>query len=512
MAPDVETVLRESARLDSRRCLGLTLSKRAMMTAWTPSIPGVWVPRVHAVCWQNERVALLKRALGPTPESAEGARGPVLSAFAELRRVASRYGGSRWDYLVTAESYTGLLRRRYLEAERSLREDGPLSSSDVFLRAFLKAEKRQVFNCSKPRMIFPRSPRYNLHLASWLKPFEHWLWGNLKSVGSSGVGKTRVVAKGLNQRQRANLIERKMRSIPDCVVFEVDGASWEAHQDVWQLEQEHSVYCAAYPGDAGLRSALRYQLRNAGVTSCGAFFSRSGGRASGDYNTGMGNSIVMLAVVSGVMFSLGARVYTTLVDGDNALLFLPRVDSLGVVQRFRAEALRLSGHEMVLERPVDFLEGVRFGQAAPVRTSEGLTMVRDWRKVLSCGTSSHAHLREPSFAREWLQGVALCELSLAREVPIIGVWAEVLRKCTVLGRSVRLDPHRDYQVLGLDLSKVHLAQFVEPGEQSRLSFERAFGVSPAHQLAIEERLRQEGPSLGSFCWAEGFDVVPADCF
>lgn len=511
-APQVETLLRESARLDVRRCLGLRESRRAMMTAWTPSLPGVWVPRVHAVGWHNERVGLLRRVLGPTPGSAEEARGPVLSAFAELRRVASRYDGSRWDYLFTAQSYTGALRRRYLEAERSLREDGPLSSSDWFLRSFLKAEKRHVENCAKPRMIFPRSPRYNLHLASWLKPFEHWLWGNLKSVGSSGVGKSRVVAKGLSPRQRANLIDRKMRAISDCVVFEVDGKAFEAHQDVWQLEQEHSVYLTAYSGDAELRRVLRTQLRCAGVTSGGMYFSREGGRASGDFNTGMGNSLVMLAVVSGTMRELGVRVYDSLVDGDNALLFLPRTDCPRVVREFHDAALRVSGHEIVLERPVDFLEGVRFGQSAPVRLSSGLTMVRDWRKVLSCGTSSHAHLREPRFAREWLLGVSLCELFLAREVPILSYWAESLRRCTETGSSVRMDPHRDYQVLGVPLEGVRSVLLVPPTEVSRLSFERAFGVSPDQQLAMEKWIMQNPPSLGEFSWHDGFDVVHADTF
>jgi hypothetical protein len=303
-----------------------------------------------------------------------------------------------------------------------------------------------------------------------------------------------------------------MRSISDCVVFEVDGKAFEAHQDVWQLVQEHSVYRAAYPGDSGLMRVLGKQLRNAGVTSCGAFFSREGGRASGDFNTGMGNSLIMLAVVSGTMRELRVPVYDSLVDGDNALLFLPARDCPRVVQRFSETAQRLSGHEMVLERPVDYLEGVRFGQSAPVRLSSGLTMVRDWRKVLSTGTSSHAHLREPRFAREWLLGVALCELHLAREVPILGVWAESLRRCTDDGGPVRLDPHRDYQILGVPLDEVRSSRFVAATDVSRLSFSRAFGVTPEDQLSIEKCLETDGPSLSSFDWFEGFDVVQADAF
>lgn len=144
---------------------------------------------------------------------------------------------------------------------------------------------------------------------------------------------------------------------------------------------------------------------------------------------------------------------------------------------------------MVLERPVTVLERVRFGQSAPVFTASGWTMVRDWRKVLSQGTSNHAHLRELGFLKEFLHGVALCELSLARGVPILGAWADHLRKLTKTGSSVRLHPHRDYQALGVDLSKVTTARYEEPTREARESFYRAYCIEPGYQLEIEALLR-----------------------
>jgi hypothetical protein len=510
-AGDIDPTIRDDATLDFTTATGLcTECSRRMYTAWTPPVTGIWVPRVHAVCYHNEAVALIKRSLGPTPCAVEAGRGPVLQAFRRLRMVASRYSASRWDYLTTAESYTGALRRRYLSARESLLFSHPLCSRDWRIGAFLKAEKRDPGSVAKPRMIFPRSPRYNLELASWLKPFEHWLWGNLKSVGNRGVTKTRVVAKGLNACARANLIRRKMSAVPDCVVFEVDGKAFEAHCDVWQLLQEHSVYETAYPGCGGLKHLLNKQLRNFGRTAGGLRFSRCGGRASGDFNTGMGNTLIMLAIVDAVLRTLRTRVYDTLVDGDNALIFIRRRDCRRVVEGFAASALEISGHEMVLERPVDYLEGVRFGQSAPVKTRRGWTMVRDWRKVLSQGTSSHAHLREPGFRCEFLHGVSLCELSLARGVPILGRWAESLRAATELGRPVRLHPHRDYQALGVDLERVHLATYEEPVVEARLSFFRAFGVTPDEQRHIESRLNYDVASLTTFREVESDEMFDHD--
>lgn len=481
-------VLRRDAELDCRVVKCCLESKRLMQTASVATVPGTWVPAVHSNCWHNEVAALAMRSLGPTPDSAESCRRPVLDAFARLRRVASRYGGSRWDYRETALSYTGVLRRRYLEAESSLILDGPLRPSDVKLRAFLKAEKRGPMSLAKPRMIFPRDPRYNLVVASWLKPFEHWLWGNLKSRAVSGTGNSRVVAKGLNQTQRANLIVRKMRSIPDCVVFEVDGRAFEAHVGKWQLLQEHSVYESAYPCDGDLKRTLNKQLRNFGVTSNGVRFSRDGGRASGDFNTGMGNTLVMLAVVMGVMSQTGVGLWDTLVDGDNALLFLRRADHRRVYDLFPDIAVKISGHEMVLERPTSVVEKVRFGQSAPLRVKGGWQMVRDWRKVVSQSTSSHHHLREPRFALEFIRGIAACESFLAGGVPILWAYTRNLLARTEKVDTFRRHFLRDYQILGVPVDSLGPTYAEEPDEEARVSFERAFGVAREEQIAIERFL------------------------
>lgn len=452
-----------------------------------PEAEGTWVPSVHMNCNHNEVAALLKRSLAPTPCAGVVERLPVLRWFRRLRMVARAYSGERWSHLEVAQSYTGLLRRRYLVAEESLRVEGPITSSDAKLGAFLKAEKfgRKY---GKPRMIFPRSPRYNLSIASYLKPFEHWLWGYLTGRRLFQGPNTRVVAKGLNGRQRANLIVKKFKSFDSCVVFEVDGSAFEAHVDVWQLEQEHAVYLAAYSGEPELARLLARQLVNEGVTQGGVKFSRSGGRASGDFNTGMGNTLIMTVVVVAVLKHLKVP-FDLLVDGDNALVFMPaRVSDL-VVRCFAPLALEFSGHEMVLEHPVTCVERIRFGQCAPVEIAEGSwTMVRDWRKVISQMTSSHAHLEQPRFVKPYLRGVAFCEQSLHAGVPVAQALARRLLELTEGERAVQEDMYRDYQALGLDIAVARNSRFVEPTNLARESFRRAFGLTPEEQLGLEKGL------------------------
>nr|QDH87943.1 MAG: RNA-dependent RNA polymerase [Riboviria sp.] len=411
--------------------------------------------------------------------------------------VVRRYEADRWDLHTTALSYKGALRRRYLVAEDSLMKDGPITARDVLLRAFLKAEKCNVTSKPpKPRMIFPRDPRYNLELASWLKPLEHWLWRNLKSVGSYKVSPMRVVAKGLSPGQRANLIVRKWEEFERPICFEVDGKAFEAHVDVWQLREEHQVYQTAYGGrESGLMKLLRYQLRNFGITSGGVRFEREGGRASGDFNTGMGNSLIMAAVIDGVMRGLRIR-YASLVDGDNALIFLDERDASRVVGCFAARALKISGHEMVLERPVTVIEGIRFGQSAPVQVRGRWTMVREWNKVISQGSCSHAHMHDLRFAPQWLAGVAFCENYLPRGLPLLETWSHTLWRMCGSKDFIKTHLYRDYEILGVPLGGLNKPVVSSIADSTRRSFHRAFGISPDEQKVMEGVLSRGFPSLG----------------
>lgn len=472
----------DTRRVDFGSCSD---SKRRQRTVHL-GVPSSWVPVVHSVCPHNEIAALCLRSLAPLPPSVFEPLGPSTEAvFRRLRRLVGAYGGVRWSDLQTALSYSGALQRRYLEAERSLRVDGPVTSADSYLRPFLKAEKG-VYGPKfpKPRMIFPRSPRYNLRLASRLKPFEHWLWGFLTARRLFKAGEGRVVAKGLNPRQRANLIARKFKALDSCVVFEVDGKAWEAHVGPHQLKAEHAVYESAFPRDWELRRLLREQLELRGKLPCGAKFSRPGGRASGDFNTGMGNSLTMLCVVVGALTSFGVP-FDVLVDGDNALVFLRGEDSGRVLCGFAEHVLADSGHEVSLESPVSVMEEIRFGQSAPVNLGRGRgwCMVRDYRKVLSGALSSHRWLREPRFAAEWIRGVAACELSLARGVPVLQEWALQLQAFMGGPGGVRAHPYTDYFVIGAWFAD-HRASLCVSSE-TRVSFERAFGLEPEAQVLLE---------------------------
>lgn len=465
------------------------LATRRLDLPWVALAEGTYPPSIHRNCPHNEVSSLLTRTLGPLPArvfEAPGAR--VERAYRALRRLAGRYPGTRWSHLKTAESYSGRLRRRYLEAERSLREDGPVERRDWVLRPFLKAEKVQCTDKkAKPRMIFPRSPRYNLDVASRLKPFEHWLWGvmTLKRL-RLGTSKLRLVLKGCSPTQRANIIKRKMEMFADCVAFEVDGRAFEAHVGPIHLRREHAVYLTAYPRDGGLQSLLSRQMALKGKTESGVRFSREGGRASGDFNTGMGNSIIMLACVVGAMGVFGVP-FDLAVDGDNALIFVRGADATRVRQGLGDEVLRTSGQELSIERPVTQLEGVRFGRSAPVLGPHGWTMVRDPRDVMSKAGGTHRYGRTSKGFLRYLRGVGECELSLARGIPVLQEFALAILRLTEGHKRLSDSAYEDYLVRGASFVRSDLPVGVPVSAETRRSFAAAFGWETDRQH-LEERL------------------------
>ncbi|QUP79246.1 RNA-dependent RNA polymerase [Colletotrichum higginsianum ssRNA virus 1] len=468
------------------------------MTAWLPRVEGCFVPVVHSKCPHNEITAISLRSLSAVPEQTSmPLPAHTVRVWHSLTRFVRKYQDGAWSHRRTAESYSGALGRRYGEAATSLEVDGPSGFADYYLRAFLKVEKSRVpFKMAKPRLIYPRSPRYNLELASRLKPFEHWLWGRLNGkLFRCGDG-SRVVAKGLNARQRANLIVRKFRAIEDCVCVEVDGKSFESHVGVPQLKREFGVYKAAFPGDKRLSWLLSKQLKLEGTLECGARFSREGGRASGDFNTGMGNSLIFLVECVSAARQLGIH-YDILVDGDNAVLFCSSRDYPLLRDHFAENVVNSSGHEVSVDSVATCIEEIRFGGSAPVNLGAlGWTMVRDWVRVLSGAFSSHIHLRHPKFAKEWMTGVAMCELSCSKGVPILQKWA--LSAIDALGHTgkIRPDFYRDFYARGAWLAGRDYQATVT--DVARLSFERAFGVNPEQQLQIENSFESSLKDLGHY--------------
>jgi len=459
---------------------------RYMYRCYTPDAPGVWRPQIHRSCAHNLVAGLLQRTMGPTPLPTALGTSMYKAASSQLKRVLAQRCTrvEEWSWERVVASYgVKRLRVRYEAARQSLLSDGLSTPRDAEVKAFVKAEKLSNYKVLKPRIIMGRDPRYNLELASFLKPIEHEVYAGFRGWKSMYTT-TRLIGKGLSLEQRARLIRRKFAAIPEACAFEVDCKSFESHLTLLHLREEHSVY-RQFCSDPRLVELLRWQESFKG-RGCGVEYKVKGVRASGDFNTGLGNTLIMCCLVLASAKSLGLK-FDFLADGDNAIVFC-RASDYGVFASGLSGAFLEMGHEADVGEPAYELESIVFGQSKPLVTGSGrLTMVRDPFKVMSHACCSNKHYAEMRGGRKVLRAVAYCEAVLSRGVPVLQAFSQSLLKAThgwSLPSGAEMDNYEYAAILAKGVSWSSANEEVISTE-TRVMFERAWGISVDSQLRLE---------------------------
>lgn len=333
--------------------------------------PGWPVYGVNSQCLHNEVLALQNRVLCPLgPISVDGLWETMIKWLPSLH-LAPATSQQVLDLMNKAS------RRKYRRFLAQPRECAPSGR----IRLFTKMERIPIVKRGKPkapRAIQTRSMQYHWSLAQFTKPLEHHLYA-WKVLGK------RVIAKGLNLEERANLLRAHMQ--PGMVCMSLDATDWDGHCSTQLLKLEHRYYLQCFQYDPHLRRLLRKQLQNHGFTLCGVAYRVEGSRMSGDMNTALGNcvlaaSLALHAVERLAPGALEAQKASVVCDGDDTLLFLS-ADLLG---QFTAELPRLYqgfGHQLRVDSVADTLQDIEFCQHKPMLLSNGRwTMVPDPRKVL----------------------------------------------------------------------------------------------------------------------------------
>jgi len=191
------------------------------------------------------------------------------------------------------ETYTGRRRTIYQQALDKLTQIG-LSRADAHSIAFVKME---LVNPTKaPRCIQPRRPAYNLSLGRYIKAVEHDLYAAIRRVYGDGP----TVMKGYNVEEIGAIVRGKWRSFTEPVAVGLDATKFDMHVSPAALAWEHGVYREMFGNCRTLRKLLKWQMNNRGAGYCGdgkLKYSVTGKRFSGDMNTGLGNCLLMCAMV-----------------------------------------------------------------------------------------------------------------------------------------------------------------------------------------------------------------------
>lgn len=378
------------------------------------------------------------------------------------------------------DSYHGPKRRTYQRALESLERD-PLSERDAALSAFIKYEKQDVQKA--PRIICPRSPRYNLHLARYLKRAEHHLF---KAINKAfGAHTPATVIKGLNADKSASVLRAKWERFQNPVCVGLDAVKLDMHIGVYALKYEHSFYKRLFPGDRRLRELLRWQLANKGVAHAvdgRITFSMQGKRSSGDINTSLGNCIIVCALVHSYAAEQGLSIELAN-NGDDCNIFMEQDD----LPSFREKLytwFRHKGFAMTVEKPCYEFEEIEFCQTKPVQLATGWRMVRKLESVLTKDPMCLIDVPSARVHQKWLHAVGTGGVALNTGVPIHQAFYEAfVRHGVPCSKGMRdyvfKNTSHDTLTAGIRSSAVDAI--------ARVSYYYAFGILPDEQVSMEWR-------------------------
>jgi hypothetical protein len=351
----------------------------------------------------------------------------------------------------------------------------------------VKAEK--IDTTSKPdpapRVIQPRKPEYNVELGVLLKPFEHRIY----SAMADALGKSTIVAKGINALELGNLIASKWERFTDPVAIGLDASRFDQHVSLDALEFEHSLYLALC--EPSYKSKLNHLLklqkfnRGMGMAKDGGFmYEVEGCRMSGDMNTALGNCILMCSMTVSLVRDLGLSSYDMINNGDDMVLFVERADAATVLKRIPQHYLDF-GFTMKVEEPVSILEQVEFCQMRPVLTSQGYMMTRHYDVVLSKDLVTLLDIPNEKRFEQWMTAISQGGLGVASGVPILQKFYQQLdfrRDVGKIKSHGAFDHSSHGWSIGLDSKSRSIT------DESRVSFALAFGLSSYEQLVLESHI------------------------
>lgn len=392
-------------------------------------------------------------------------------------------------------------RKLYTQAAEKYVRHG-VHKRDAKLGSFVKFEKIEAKPNRPdpcPRIIQPRSPVYNVALGRYTRAVEEDLFISVQHVWATemrSVGP--IVMKGLTVNGVAMALWRKWVRFARPVAVGLDAKRFDQHVGVDALKWEHSVYNRIFRSKELVR-LLKMQLKNFGSAFMDGFrvdYEVDGTRSSGDMNTGLGNCLIMSMLV--LLYCKEKGITADLVNnGDDCVVIM----EVGELDRFMCglDSWFLSfGFEMEVEKPVHEFELIEFCQMQPVSVGFDWVMVRNPFAALSKDTMC---LGLPSSQyKMWVHMVGMAGMSLYADVPIFNRLYSRMCKGGKPSR-IRNQPFMETGFLRLKRDGVESAVH----DSTRISFYRAFGISPTLQRCVESELdrleftgfqRVVGPLMG----------------
>lgn len=482
---------------------------------------GVPKSRYHAVapslgrsgCWvvHNNSLACCRRGLVERVFAVEGPNGlrrPPQARQGVFERYLDEFAaavvrGCGWTSPMSeaefANSYTGMRATRYRTAVESLGTRA-FRKQDAYLSTFVKGEAVKLTAAKPdpaPRVIQPRSPRYNVLVGRYLRPLEHKVYDAIAlAFHEAGIsGGSPVVFKGINSEQAAQIMREKWDRFHRPRGMGSDATRFDQHVGPQALDWEHSVYVRCYRGSPELASLLKLQIDNLGFVraSDGALkYKVKGCRMSGDMNTSLGNCLIMCGLVYAFAREHGLKLELAN-NGDDCQIICEAKD-IPTVAKFGPWALKF-GFQMVMEPAVEEFEHLEFCQTKPVFMGGAWRMCRDPSKALSKDLIMKGVHKGCTAAeyRKWLACVGKCGLAATSGCPVFQSFYNSLIAASN-GATSRLD--RDHADSGFARMAAGLKAVSAPiTPHARYSFWLAYGITPDEQVVLEHHFASNRVNL-----------------
>lgn len=342
--------------------------------------------------------------------------------------------------------------------------------------AFVKFEKTpadKIEEGKAPRMVQARSYPYCFEVKRYLTKFSKFARNTEDEF--RGQKLSHIFMKYQTNPEKARLLRESWDMYEDPVALCLDQKAFDAHVNEYLLRGEQAFWKFCFKNKE-LGDLLLGQINNYGYTKHGIAYKVNGTRMSGDYNTSDGNSFINLVMLASFTQGLKVRIH---LDGDDSVLILERKD-LEKLPNLKPFFLKF-GMECKVDLQTSVFEEITFCQASPVFVNGRWMMVKEWKRDVS--RSSVCPAQYAKAADRYLAGTALCALAVNTGVPILQTWA--LRRLIDSKLTRPLGSVDKFPALDADNAEVKIDNITD---ETRISFARAYNISPQDQIFVEEAL------------------------